>query len=63
MGTKLGNGCTSGHGVCGIPRFSMRSLVAVPTFMATAFITANLKHNLVPIDGGLKTDYDSESAA
>lgn len=42
LGTKLGNGCTSGHGVCGMPRFSKRSWVAVPTFMATAVITANL---------------------
>lgn len=29
IGTKLGNGCTSGHGVCGLSRFSTRSLVAV----------------------------------
>jgi uncharacterized membrane protein YedE/YeeE len=43
VGTKLGNGCTSGHGICGLPRFSLRSWVAVPTFMATAFLTANVK--------------------
>lgn len=42
LGTKLGNGCTSGHGVCGMPRFSKRSWIAVPTFMATAVLTANL---------------------
>lgn len=42
LGTKLGNGCTSGHGVCGMPRFSKRSWIAVPTFMATAILTANL---------------------
>lgn len=29
FGTKLGNGCTSGHGLCGLPRFSLRSFVAV----------------------------------
>ncbi len=35
IGTQLGNGCTSGHGVCGISRLSLRSLVATGTFMAT----------------------------
>lgn len=34
FGTRLGGGCTSGHGVCGLGRFSMRSLVAVAVFMA-----------------------------
>ena len=37
--TQLGNGCTSGHGVCGISRLSVRSLVATGTFMATGFVT------------------------
>lgn len=41
-GTRLGSGCTSGHGVCGISRFSRRSLVAVLTFMATGTVTATL---------------------
>ena len=41
-GTRLGNGCTSGHGVCGLSRFSARSLVATMTFMATGFATATL---------------------
>lgn len=36
FGTRMGNGCTSGHGVCGLGRLSVRSLVAVATFMATA---------------------------
>lgn len=40
-GTSLANGCTSGHGVCGMSRFSGRSWVATITFMAIAFITAN----------------------
>lgn len=40
FGTRLGSGCTSGHGVCGLSRFSGRSLVAVMTFMATGAITA-----------------------
>lgn len=39
VGTQLGSGCTSGHGVCGIGRLSKRSIVATLTFMATAAIT------------------------
>ncbi|WP_120634653.1 YeeE/YedE family protein [Ruegeria sp. EL01] len=39
LGASLGSGCTSGHGVCGLSRLSVRSLVAVPTFMVTAAIT------------------------
>jgi uncharacterized membrane protein YedE/YeeE len=35
FGTRLGGGCTSGHGVCGLGRFSLRSLVAVMVFMAS----------------------------
>lgn len=39
FGAKLGSGCTSGHGVCGISRFSKRSIVATLTFMATGIGT------------------------
>ncbi len=39
VGVYFGNGCPSGHGICGLSRFSMRSVVAVLTFMATAGIT------------------------
>ena len=39
FGTRMGNGCTSGHGVCGIGRLSLRSFVAVLVFMATAIVT------------------------
>jgi uncharacterized membrane protein YedE/YeeE len=39
FGTQLGNGCTSGHGICGISRLSVRSLIATGTFMATGFAT------------------------
>lgn len=39
FGTVLGNGCTSGHAVCGLSRLSVRSLVATLTFMIAAFIT------------------------
>ncbi|MFD1795785.1 YeeE/YedE family protein [Paracoccus aurantiacus] len=42
LGASLGSGCTSGHGVCGLARLSVRSLIAVPTFMATAAITVFL---------------------
>lgn len=45
VGTQLGAGCTSGHGICGLSRFSGRSLVAVLTFMATAAITVALSHS------------------
>lgn len=39
FGTRLGSGCTSGHGVCGLSRLSVRSLVAVLTFMFTGMVT------------------------
>ena len=39
LGTKIGRGCTSGHGICGISRFSMRSIVATILFMIFAMIT------------------------
>jgi uncharacterized membrane protein YedE/YeeE len=41
-GARLGNGCTSGHGICGLGSLQLPSLMAVLTFMATAFITANI---------------------
>lgn len=41
-GARLGNGCTSGHGICGLGSLQWPSLMAVLTFMATAFLTANL---------------------
>ncbi|MFM7120700.1 MAG: YeeE/YedE family protein, partial [Gammaproteobacteria bacterium] len=42
LGTRYGAGCTSGHGVCGLARRSLRSLVAALTFMAAGFITVFL---------------------
>jgi uncharacterized membrane protein YedE/YeeE len=39
FGTRLGGGCTSGHGVCGVSRLSMRSLAATGAFMFTGFAT------------------------
>jgi hypothetical protein len=41
-GSRLGNGCTSGHGICGLGSLQLPSLLAVLTFMATAFVTANV---------------------
>lgn len=39
IGTRVGNGCTSGHGVCGVSRLSRRSIVATGTFIATGVLT------------------------
>ena len=47
-GARLGNGCTSGHGICGLGSLSLPSLLAVLTFMATAFLTANLAARWLP---------------
>lgn len=43
VGTRVGSGCTSGHGVCGIPRLSIRSVVATLTFMIAGIITVYLR--------------------
>ena len=42
IGTKIGSGCTSGHGICGISRLSLRSVTATIIFMITAIITVKL---------------------
>ena len=47
FGTVMGSGCTSGHGVCGLARLSPRSLVAVLTFMATAFVTVLVLRHII----------------
>lgn len=47
FGTRLGNGCTSGHGVCGIARLSPRSLAATGTFMASAIATVFLARHVI----------------
>ena len=46
FGTKIGNGCTSGHGVCGISRRSLRSLVATCVFMAAAALVVLLTRHV-----------------
>ncbi|TKC98748.1 TSUP family transporter [Polyangium fumosum] len=50
-GTRLANGCTSGHGVCGISRLSARSLVATATFMFFAFVTVFVSTRIL---GGIR---------
>lgn len=47
FGSVWGNGCTSGHGICGLSRLSARSLVAVSTFMATAIITVYITRHVL----------------
>lgn len=46
VGTVIGNGCTSGHGVCGVSRLSPRSLVATGLFMTSAIVTVAAKTHL-----------------
>lgn len=48
-GTRMGNGCTSGHGVCGLGRLSFRSLVAVITFLITAILTVFIVRHALPL--------------
>ena len=47
LGTRLAGGCTSGHGVCGLSRFSRRSLVATLTFMATGVMATFVMRHLL----------------
>ena len=47
FGVRMGSGCTSGHGVCGLSHLSRRSLLATLTFMATGFATASAYHLLL----------------
>lgn len=46
FGTRLGNGCTSGHGVCGVSRLSGRSIVATATFIATGVLTVFIVNHM-----------------
>jgi uncharacterized membrane protein YedE/YeeE len=47
IGVRMGNGCTSGHGVCGLSRFSLRSLVNVLAFMGAGFVTVFVLRHLM----------------
>lgn len=46
-GTRMGNGCTSGHGVCGLGRLSVRSLFAVISFLISAMITVYIIRHII----------------
>jgi uncharacterized protein len=46
FGTRVGNGCTSGHGICGLARWSRRSLVATSVFMGAAVVTVFVMRHL-----------------
>jgi hypothetical protein len=46
FGVRMGNGCTSGHGICGLSRLSLRSLVNVLSFMGAGFVTVALLRHL-----------------
>jgi uncharacterized membrane protein YedE/YeeE len=52
LGTRLGNGCTSGHGLCGLARLSKRSLVATLVFMGTAALTVFVVRHALHLTGG-----------
>lgn len=47
FGTRMGNGCTSGHAVCGVARLSLRSIVATVIFMSAGFITVFIIRHLL----------------
>ncbi|MDL2336930.1 MAG: YeeE/YedE family protein [Pseudomonadota bacterium] len=47
VGVRMGNGCTSGHGVCGLSRFSLRSLVNVVAFMGAGVVTVFILRHLL----------------
>jgi uncharacterized protein len=49
FGTRMGNGCTSGHAVCGIARFSVRSIAATLTFMASGFLTVYIIRHVLEV--------------
>jgi uncharacterized membrane protein YedE/YeeE len=52
FGTRLGNGCTSGHGVCGISRFAPRSFAATAAFMATGILAAFVVQHALALGAG-----------
>jgi hypothetical protein len=47
FGTRLGSGCTSGHGICGIARLSPRSIAATLVFMIAAILVVALTHHVI----------------
>ena len=61
MNLKLGNGCTSGHGICGLARLSKRSLAAVVSFMATGILSASICGSGCPMAKYLRTSLESSA--
>lgn len=53
IGTRFGSGCTSGHGVCGVSRGSLRSIVATACFMASGFVTVFVVRHVLSLHGTL----------
>lgn len=49
VGTRMGSGCTSGHGICGNARFSLRSLLATIVFMSAGFVTVFIGRHLLSL--------------
>lgn len=49
IGTRLGSGCTSGHGICGLARLSKRSLIAVLVFMGSGFVTVFIARHVLGV--------------
>ena len=47
FGTRMGSGCTSGHGICGISRLSKRSMIVTMTFMFAGFVTVYLIRHII----------------
>ncbi|KAF8911990.1 hypothetical protein CPB84DRAFT_1760958 [Gymnopilus junonius] len=61
LGTKLANGCTSGHMICGISRLSVRSIVATATFFTAGVVTVQFLHNDLPAVGQVDWSLGAES--
>jgi uncharacterized membrane protein YedE/YeeE len=59
FGTRIGNGCTTGHGICGLARLSTRSLAAVLAFMSTGILSATGCSETCPFHPYLRDSYDS----
>jgi len=49
VGTRMGSGCTSGHGICGIANFSMRSMMATITFMVSGMVTVFILRHILGV--------------
>ena len=49
IGTRMANGCTSGHGVCGISRFSLRGIVATLAYLAAGILTMAIARHLLGV--------------